>query len=75
MNAQKEVMELLKTHGEELRHNRHQAFRVNGHLITITGTKTDDRGWLNKRAEIRRALKTAATASLWLGTECRGRVC
>ena len=60
MDAQKEAYKLLKEHGEQVRHNKHEAWRVNGHLITITKTKTDDRGWLNKLCEIRRALRISA---------------
>jgi hypothetical protein len=33
---------------------------VNGHLVTITKTKTCERGWLNKLCEIRRALRISA---------------
>ena len=39
MDAQKEAYKLLKEHGEQIRHNKHEAWRVNGHLITITKTK------------------------------------
>ena len=60
MDAKKEVMRRLKESGVEERHNKHQAYRLNGHLIVITGTKTDDRGWMNKLSEIRRAIKTPA---------------
>lgn len=67
MDPEKEVRQLLKQHGEPVRHNKHEAFRINGHLIVITNTRTDFRGWLNKRAEVRRALKEPA------GPRCNGR--
>jgi hypothetical protein len=60
MDAQKEAYKLLKEHGEQVRHNKHEAWRLNGHLITITKTKTCERGWLNKLTEIRRALNVSA---------------
>lgn len=58
MDPEKEVRELLRKYGVPIRHNKHEAFRLNGHLIVITNTRTDFRGWLNKRAEVRRAMKT-----------------
>jgi hypothetical protein len=60
MDGKKESLRLLKEHGTEERHNKHKAFRVNGHLIVITETKTDARGWMNKLCEIRRAIRLPA---------------
>ena len=72
MDAQKEAYKLLKEHGEQIRHNKHEAWRVNGHLITITKTRTDDRGWLNKLCEIRRCLKMPAEEA-FRQTRCNGK--
>jgi hypothetical protein len=67
MDAEKEVRQLLKQHGTPERHNKHEAFRINGHLIVITNTKTDRRGWLNKRSEVRRAMTMPP------GPRCNGK--
>lgn len=73
MDAKKESLRILDEQGEEVRHNKHRAWRLNGHLIVITGTKTDDRGWQNKLSEIRRALKTPADM-FFRQPRCNGKV-
>lgn len=60
MDGKKAVHALLAEHGVRVRHNKHEMWQVNGVNVVITGTKTDNRGWLNKLSEIRRALKVKA---------------
>jgi hypothetical protein len=72
MDAQKEVRKLLKEHGQPERHNRHEAWRLNGHLVVITNTRTDDRGWRNKLAEVRRCMRTPAVMAFGY-PRCNGK--
>lgn len=58
VDAEKEVRSLLKREGVFVRHGRHDIYRIYGIQVTITGTRTDVRGWKNNLAEIRRAQKT-----------------
>lgn len=67
MDARKESLRLLSEHAVLERHGKHETWRLNGHLIAVTGTKTDDRGWRNKLGEIRRALKQP-----YSGQRCNG---
>lgn len=57
MDAKKESLIILKSQGRRVRNNRHEMWRLNEQLITVTQSRTDRRGWINKLAEIRRALK------------------
>jgi hypothetical protein len=68
MSAEQEVRRILKEQAIPERHNRHEAFRLNGWLIVVTNTRTDPRAWFNKLSEVRRALRTP-----YIQTRCNGR--
>ncbi len=58
MDSRQQISRLLKEHRAELvRKNRHEVYRLPNGAIFVTGTtQTDERGWRNRLAQLRRVL-------------------
>lgn len=58
-DARAACLRLLAEHGRLIRHNRHEVYEFYGRHVTITNTRTDRRGWLNRLSDLRKIQRAA----------------